>query len=528
MNSTILLLRTLLLSTSQLNIYRHTNDKAKRRRIVGMAIGYSLLYATLLAYGIVACVGYGSLGVADVIPVLCALSMSVLTFALTLFKSNGYLFGFREYDLLMSLPFPTRTVAACKFLYMYVKSLPWCATISVSMMIGYGLYAHPAVVTYLIWLLLSSLLPIIPMLAASFLGFLFAKVSARFRKAHIIQTVLTFAFIIFCFSLRFVIEGLIGNGEVEQTLETASKAAYNMAGTYAPAGWFANAITRLSMLDSLLLVGTSALLFAIVFFVVGTSYRSINSALMSHRTTKSYRIGAQKQRNVVTAIAYKEFRRLCGSTVYMTNAALGEVMAILLGLVALVIGFDRLVGIVTRDAPFDHSVLYPAIPFIVYFFIGMFATTVCTPSLEGKSYWIVLSLPLSKKTLYDGKMLFNLCLTVPAMAISTLCLCVAAHLPVIDTLLYLVQGFALCAFSTTLGCVCGTKHMRLDWENEIEVIKQGAAVALYLLPNMFVTMGITVLSVFLGMHTEPRLLALGFTLLYTLLAVLCYWWVAKD
>ena len=32
--------------------------------------------------------------------------------------------------------------------------------------------------------------------------------------------------------------------------------------------------------------------------------------------------------------------------------------------------------------------------------------------------------------------------------------------------------------------------MRLDWENEIEVIKQGAAVSIYLLPNMFAVMGL--------------------------------------
>ena len=59
-------------------------------------------------------------------------------------------------------------------------------------------------------------------------------------------------------------------------------------------------------------------------------------------------------------------------------------------------------------------------------------------------------------------------------------------------------GLVLCAFSTAWGCVCGIRHIRLDWDNEIEVIKQGADVAIYMLPNMFVVMGLTVLVVFLG------------------------------
>ena len=35
MNKTILLLKTLLLSTNQWNIYKHTGDKKKRRKIIG-------------------------------------------------------------------------------------------------------------------------------------------------------------------------------------------------------------------------------------------------------------------------------------------------------------------------------------------------------------------------------------------------------------------------------------------------------------------------------------------------------------
>jgi ABC-2 type transport system permease protein len=64
--------------------------------------------------------------------------------------------------------------------------------------------------------------------------------------------------------------------------------------------------------------------------------------------------------------------------------------------------------------------------------------------------------------------------------------------------------------------------MRLDWENEIEVIKQGAAVTIYMLPNMFAVMGLTVMVVFLGMRMDHRLLTVIFILIAALLAVLSY------
>ena len=521
-NNGILLLKTLLLSTSSRNTFRYSKDRKKRKKIVGNTIGTLLLYVMLVGYCIAMCVGYGVVGIIDAAPVMCALVISVLAFFFTFFKTNGYLFNFKEYDMLMSFPFEARTVAACKFLYMYVKSLPWYLSISVAMMIGYGVYARPSFFTYPVWIVLSFFLPVIPMLISAFLGFLIARISAGFRKINIIQTILTFVFIIFCFSLRFIIEDLFRNNKVEATLETASEMTANAAKFYLPAGWFSDAVTKHSILAMLLLIGVSALLFEAMFRLVGNSYRNINSALKSHAAARNYKMTAQKKRSAVRAIAHKEFRRLTGSTAYMTNGALGEILAVLFGIVTLIIGFDRIVAVVTQGAPIDPAILQPAIPFIVYFFIGMVATTACSPSLEGKNYWIVQSLPIEKKTLYQGKMLFNMMLTVPFMAFATLCLCISAKVPMLNTMLYLILGFALCTFSTAWGCVCGIKHMRLDWENEIEVIKQGAAVAIYMLPNMFAVMGLMGLVVFLGMRMDHKLLTLILILITAVLAGLSY------
>ena len=522
MNSGIILLKTLLLSTSQGNIYRHTADRKKRGKIIGNTVGVALLYGMLMAYCAAMCIGYGRYGIIGAVPVTCALTISVLAFVLTLFKTNGYLFNFREYDMLMSLPFGTGTVAACKFLYMYVKSLPWYLSISLAMMIGYGVYAHPPVIAYPLWLVLSLILPVIPMLGAAFLGFLIARVSAGFKKTNIVQTVLTVIFVLFCFSLRFIIEDLFRSGRVQATLETAAELTGGAAKTYLPAGWFADAVTKRSIPAVLLLTGVSALLFAAVFSVVGRSYRRINSALKSHAAAGTYHLTAQKQRGAVTAIAFKEWKRMTGSTTYMVNCGLGEILAALTGILALLIGPDRIIQTVTQGAPLDAALLRPAIPFIVHFFIGMVATTACSPSLEGRNWWIIQSLPIEMKTVCQGKMLFNLYLTVPFMAFSTLCLCIAARAALPDTALYLALGLALCAFSTAWGCVCGVRHMRLDWENEIEVIKQGSAVTIYMLPNMFAVMGLTVLVVFLGTRMDHRLLTVILVLLVSALAAASY------
>ncbi len=516
------LLGALIRSTSQLNIYRHCKDRKKKNRIVGNTVGIAVLYLMIIAYCVVMCIGFGATGLTGVIPCLSALTVSLLAFFLTFFKTNGYLFNFREYDMLMSLPFEAKTVAGCKFLYMYIKSLPWYMSVSVAMLTGYGIYERPAFPVYIVWILLSFFLPLIPMLVASFLGFIITRISAGFKKTNIVQIILTFAVVAFCLSLRVILEDMFRNDKVEATLSSASETIFKTADIYLPAGWFTKAVQDLNVASILLLAGISVALFEILFILVGRSYREINSKLKSHAASRRAKLSGRKKKSVVNSIAFKEFKRITGSTVCATNVLIGEIFALVFGVVALFADIDKVIATVLQGAPVTKEMLLPAFPFIIYFFIGMVATTAITPSLEGRNYWIVKSLPLSEKTLYQGKMLFNMYLTVPFMLFAILCVDISAKASVLTTVLSLILGFTLCALTTTWGCVCGKKHMRLDWENEVEVVKQGSAVGMYLLFNMFGTMILIVLSVFLGTKISQDLVLLALIVISALLSFICY------
>ena len=64
--------------------------------------------------------------------------------------------------------------------------------------------------------------------------------------------------------------------------------------------------------------------------------------------------------------------------------------------------------------------------------------------------------------------------------------------------------------------------MRLDWENEIEVIKQSSAVAIYMFPNMFIDMGLIVLTVYLGTKMNHNLILVIMIAAVSVLAGLSY------
>ncbi len=531
MNRNIVLLRNLLLSTSLTNRYKYCKDKKKKSKIAGGMVGNVILYIMLISYCVADCAGFGYYGMTEQIPAACAAVISLLSFVFTLFKTNGYLFAFKEYDMLMSLPFEPKSIAACKFMYMYVKNLPWLMSVSVSMLAVYGYFAKPSAAVYPVWLILSLILPVIPMLLAAFLGFIIAKLGSGFKNKTIAQTVFSILTILACFGLRFFLEDMFRENKTEEVMTYMSDMNVKAERLYPPIEWFRGAAAELKISDMLLIAGLSAVLFEVIFLLVGRSYRRINSALKSHSAQGNFVMTEQKTRSILGAIVFKEFRRMTGSAIYMTNALVGELFCLIAGIGIMFADIDKLIAKMFKGAPLTKEMLFPAIPFIVYFFVGMISTAAFTPSLEGKNYWIVQSLPISKKTLYQGKMLFNFLLITPFALFAVISFSVSAKVSAVSAVLYVTLIVILCAFSSAWGCACGVKHIRLDWENEVEVIKQGTAVTVYLFPNMIVTMALTVLVVYLGTKTEQTIVTgimAGIAAVATLLAYLRVMSLAKE
>ena len=491
--------------------------------MIGNLIGYSMLYLMVMAYCVLSAIGLGSVGLIEYMPLLNVVTISSISLIFTFIKSNSYLFGFREYDMIVSLPFSIKTVVGDKFLYMYIKSLPWYISISLSMLIGYGIYAHPAIWVYPVWIILSFVVPLIPMLVASLFGFFFAKISSYFKHWKIVQIVLIFAVMFLAFFSRFFIEDMIKEGTYTDILNGFSDFTGKFETWYPIARWFKEGVLYGNVLSMLLLIAISLLLFEGAFLLVAGSYRRINAIITAGSKSKhAYRLGKQQKRNIEKSVAFKELKRFFGSIVFLTNAGFGYVMAVLVGVISLFVGVENIVGAFTQGTTISIDIIRVAVPFIIYLMTGMLALTCASPSLEGKNYWIIQSLPIKKMELYRGKILANLYISVPAQFIGTLCLSIAAKSSVAEIVIFVLEGTLLCFFSATVGCLFGVKFMKLDWENEVEVVKQGMASGLYLFVNMVLTIIMLLGSVFLGMILNTYLICAMRSVLYLIITAIAY------
>lgn len=525
-----ILLHNMLLSTSGWNILKYEQDRRKRSRIIGGYVGMAVLLGMLFCYALLLSIGYGKMGLAQYIPVFCVLSIFAIEFVFTVLKANAYLFVFREYDMLMALPFSVKTIVSCKFLYMYIRNLPWVASLSLPMMIGYGIYANASISSYLAWILLSVFLPVIPMVFASAVGTIIAAIGSFFRHKQLMQTILTFVFVLFCFSIQYIVQYFFSNETVaEETLRNMSKMTDRIMNYFIPAKWFAKGICDFNIAFIVSFIVVSIVVYELFFCLVSKFYRQINSRLLSGNRGTQYQRHTLKRKSIQQTIAIKEWKKMTNCTIYFTNIAIGVVLALILAIAVFFVDIDKMIAVVCKGALIRKEMLVAGIPFIIYFLVGMCATTACSYSLEGKNYWIVQSLPISRLTLIQGKMLFNLYFTIPVTIIANTSLCIACGIGLFDTILCNICGIILCAFSTVWGMRCNLKHPNMEWENEIEVVKQGAAVTIYLFLNMFGCMAMVVLAVAMSMYLPFSLIwvavagimAFAVWLLYRNVVTLC-------
>lgn len=485
-SNTILLIKTFLKSTSEINVLKFSKDKSKRKYAANSLIGQVILYVVLIVYATLLSVGLANLGHALVIPQICAILIFVMPFLFTLFKANGYLFGFKEYDMIMSMPFTVKSVIASKFWYMYIKSMPMYVTMSLAMFIGYVVGGEASAWSCIQWIIMTFALPIIPMVIATALGAIAVKIGARFRYKNIAQAVIIVILVLPLIFSRYFIENAMRNDGFENMMASISDGVSSTALYIPVVQWFSEAVNEGLISSFLLVIASAIVIYELFFILLSKFYRKMNSQLSAGTNSKRVEYTSQKQKSIVRSIAFKEFKRMTGSSTYLVNAGLGQIVVTIMGIAMLFVKPEAIIKAMMQGAPIEASLIFPAVPMLFYFFIGMMPTTACSPSLEGKNYWIMQTLPISPRDDNKGKILYNLYLSIPFATFATIAACICFRVSIIDAITSVIAIISLCIFSTISGLRSGLKHRRLDWENEIEVIKQGMAVSMYIIPHIIV------------------------------------------
>ena len=99
------------------------------------------------------------------------------------------------------------------------------------------------------------------------------------------------------------------------------------------------------------------------------------------------------------------------------------------------------------------------------FFAALSSTTYPSISLEGNHVWLTASLPVRSETIYKAKIIMNLCLTVPAILISSVLLSIRFRPDLLYAVLTVVISVLCSIFMAVFGLTVNIKFPNFEWTN---------------------------------------------------------------
>lgn len=419
---------------------------------------------------------------------------SLLTVIEGVYKSQGILFEAKDNDLLFSLPiskskiFFTRVFKLITFQFLY-NSLFMLPAIVV-----YAMYEKTDVSFYLLSFIMLVLLPIIPTIVACIIGYIIKGVSSRFKARNIIQVVLTSLILLLIFYASFNMQNMIAS-----VTQNANSIHEVITKIYYPAGLYIRLIQNFNVLDLVNLLAINIIPAILFIYVASIFYFKITSKLgekANNNKKENWEKFAKKTFKVksqLSGLINKEMKRFFSSPVFIINAGFGMVLMIAVT-IALSINFDGMINSMLQGKELEISIteIKAMMPKIFYGFVVfiscMTSITSSMISLEGKSFNITKSLPVSTEKILLAKILTSDIISVPVILLCDIVFFIAFKVAIIDIVFILIASIIMPTFTAVLGILMNLKYPKMDARSDTEVVKQSISSMVSVFIGMFVGM----------------------------------------
>ena len=486
MKSFVLLLKIQLLGLFGINKTLHA-DPAKAKRTLAVAalvVIAVVLFAGVYSSGVAQALV--QIGLPEAIPLVAVLVGAVAGAVAAFLKTNGVLFGFKDYDLVMSLPVPISSVVLSRIASLYAMSLLFGL---LAMVPAFAVYAANAGVTAVgvVCMALSVVLaPLLPLAAAIVLAVLIAAVSARFKHANIVVIVLTLAATLAAVFGSFALSGQADDMAAMTALGT--QLTTQLASVFPPAMWAAAGIVDGDLVQFLAFAAVNLVAAGVVLALIVRLFVPVNTLLMSSRPRGTFSFDGKgaagaKASTPLRALVVKEARLLVATPIYLMNACIGYVL-VFVAAVAVAVGTAT--GMVSLDAlpPELAPLMGTVLPWGLAFFCSISSTTAASVSLEGSARWLMLTAPVPAATVLGAKAAINLIVGVPFLAVSALLIAVSVPLDALSVAALFAVPLSACMLATFGGLALDARRPRYDWTTVYEPVKRGMPVFVVVFAGM--------------------------------------------
>lgn len=459
----------------------------------------------------------------DALDVLLTYIFMYATFMSAFFiilRASSYLFHYKDYDFLSSLPIKNYVVLTAKITVMMLMVYISTYILTAPMIFSYIYHSGFSTYQLLSLLVLILFIPMFPLVIFSFVALLIDYIMTKFRLGKIVSAILTFGLLLVYMYFVFSFNSNTENPFINQ------KAFLEGISRYIPtASFFQNAIADQSILDAFIfIVINSILLVGFICLTKGLiNYTNQQQVKVFRRKNKQYHY---KQNSIMEALVKKEFKKFFSTNIYLLNTGFGPLLMFVGGILAFV--YSSKIQAFSAELVGLNLDIELAILLVVSFFLSTVYTSAISLSLEGKNFWVVRSLPIKARTIMTSKMLFNVLLGLPFALFITGAVGISLKLNILIIFLMMVFLASFSLVMSILGSIINLHFPKFHFKNETEVVKQSAGALLGMFAGWIILLVFGLLKGFVLKGINLELSLLIFIVLDLLIFVLAYKYIDKK
>lgn len=439
----------------------------------------------------------------------------------SVFNTYAGLYLPKDNDLLLSMPIPVSTLVGARLFGVYLMGLLYSVVVILPAIIVYWGIAGVTLPVVLGGFLMTLLISVFVLIISCVLGWMVAKISQKLKHKSLITVLVSLAVIGIYYFVYFKAQSLIQN-----LLANVAVYGARIKGAVYPVYLF-GCIGIGDVRASVIVSAAVAVLFFLMWVLLSRSFLQIatSTGKVIHR---EYREKHSRQRSIDAALLGREFSRFTASPNYMLNCGLGTFLMPLCAIAVLWKGGELFEMLDAMFAETEGRVML-LLCVVLCGLVSMNFMTAPSVSLEGKSLWLLQSLPVETWRIFRAKIRMQLLLTGLPLLLCIVCMEVVYPIHSTQLLILLLFAGSYVLFMALVGLLFGIKMPTLTWTNEIMPIKQGGAVIITLLCGF-----IYMIVLFAGFMLLPGWrLGFGrymscFVSANLLLSVYCYLWLRKK
>lgn len=435
----------------------------------------------------------------------------------SVFNTYASVYLAKDNDLLLSLPIPVKDVLIARLLGVLSMSFYYSAPATITSAVVYMVLGLPSTLGVIGSLLLVPLVTLIVFMLSCGLGYIVAKISQKLKNKGFLSALITLAFIgvyyLFYFKANELIGQIVANGEaVASGVKAFAYPLYAMG-----------KVGEGSPIAIVCFTAAVLILLGLVWLLLSKSFLKI---VISGGKTKKVVFNGKisKQCSPEKAFFKKELRRYLSSANYMLNTSIGSIFMLLVS-VAILIYAPTIREIIALSADGDGTNL-PRIMSVMALGIAMLLSAnnlISAPSisLEGKTLWIIKSLPIRPKTAFSAKSALHFVITAPFTLFASIVLSVVLRLSPLSAIICVLAALAFVLLCGRSGVIINLAFPNVKWTNETIAVKQGLSVLFSMLGGIIYTIILCVPYIFIAKFVLPEIylaIILAINLLLTILS----------